>query len=278
VTATTTPRGATKATVTPLVYHYNWPQQASSCRGSSFLQAPPQCPRGVFFKVPSNRVPQDNGRSLLRSQQACSHRHAVPVLARVRPQTGSLAAISVVPRARPRMPSVRASRSGDPGLHEPVCGDGDGDGVSSPLHAALSAQGSNASGFAVVASLAPPASSTLAVLSVGAGAAYTHPLHQPDIVLHARRPRTSFGASCARPPRAAHDLRVGQHARPSPPPGPPLARCPFLATCHARQSAGPPPLPPVPPLARCPRHTRQRAGPSPPPPPSPPHTRCPWHV
>ncbi len=46
------------------------------------------------------------------------------------------------------MPSVRASCSGNPGLPEPFCGDG-GNGISSPLHAVLSAQGSNASGFAM---------------------------------------------------------------------------------------------------------------------------------
>jgi hypothetical protein len=70
-----------------------------------------------------------------------------------------------------RMPSVRAYCSCDPGLPGPFRGNG-GDGISSPLHAVLSAQGSNASGFAVVASSAPPASPTLAVLSVGAGAAF----------------------------------------------------------------------------------------------------------
>jgi hypothetical protein len=70
------------------------------------------------------------------------------------------------------MPSVWASCSGDQGLPKPFRGDGSGS-VSSLLHvdqAVLSVQGSNALGFAVVASSAPPASSTLMVLSVGAGA------------------------------------------------------------------------------------------------------------
>ena len=73
------------------------------------------------------------------------------------------------------MPSVRASRSGDQGLPEPFHGDSGGS-VSSPLHAdqaALSAQGSNTSGFAVVASSALPASLTLTVLLVGAGVTFT---------------------------------------------------------------------------------------------------------
>jgi hypothetical protein len=70
------------------------------------------------------------------------------------------------------MPSVWASCSGDQGFPKPFRGDGSGS-VLSLLHmdqATLSIQGSNALGFAVVASSAPPASLTLMVLSVGAGA------------------------------------------------------------------------------------------------------------
>ena len=70
------------------------------------------------------------------------------------------------------MPSVWASCSSDQGLPEPFHGDGSGS-VLSLLHAdqaMLSVQSSNASGFAVVAFLAPPASLMLMVLSVGAGA------------------------------------------------------------------------------------------------------------
>ncbi len=65
------------------------------------------------------------------------------------------------------MPSIKASCSGDPGLPKPFHGGGS---VLSLLHTMLSAQGSNASSFVVVASSAPPASLTLMVLSVGAGA------------------------------------------------------------------------------------------------------------
>ena len=72
---------------------------------------------------------------------------------------------------RLRMPSFGASRGGDPGSPEPSRGGGGG-GCSSPRHTALTAFGSNASGLAVVASTAPLAGSTLAVPSVGAGAAF----------------------------------------------------------------------------------------------------------
>jgi len=65
------------------------------------------------------------------------------------------------------MPSIKASCSGDPGLPKPFHGGGS---VLSLLHTMLSAQGSNASSFVVVASSAPPASLTLMVLLVGAGA------------------------------------------------------------------------------------------------------------
>jgi hypothetical protein len=55
-------------------------------------------------------------------------------------------------------------------LHAPCPIDG-GSGVSSPLHVELFASSTNASDSAMVASSAPPASSTLAGLSVGAGTA-----------------------------------------------------------------------------------------------------------
>jgi hypothetical protein len=69
------------------------------------------------------------------------------------------------------MPTDGASCGSDPGSRELFCGGGSS--VLSPCHASLSAQGSNASGFAVVAPSAPPASLMLAVPSVGAGAPFT---------------------------------------------------------------------------------------------------------
>jgi hypothetical protein len=105
-----------------------------------------------------------------------------------------------------RMPSVRAYCSCDPGLPGPFRGNG-GDGVSSPLHTVLSAQGSNASGFAVVASSAPPASPTLAVLSVGAGAAFVSkmlPLARSPQRPHIRQPRRPP----SQPRGQARDLRT----------------------------------------------------------------------
>ena len=69
-------------------------------------------------------------------------------------------------------PSIRASCSSDQGLPEPFYSNGSGS-VSSLLHtdqATVSAQGSNTLGFMMVAFLAPPASSTLTVLLMEAGA------------------------------------------------------------------------------------------------------------
>jgi hypothetical protein len=64
-----------------------------------------------------------------------------------------------------------ASRSGDPGSPKPFHGNG-GSSVSSLRHAMFSALGFNASGSAPAAFSATPMSLTLAVPSVGAGAAY----------------------------------------------------------------------------------------------------------
>ena len=70
------------------------------------------------------------------------------------------------------MPFIRASHSSVPSLPKSFC-DGGSSGVSSPHHALLSAQSFNASGFTVVAFTALPASSTLVVLLVGVGVAFT---------------------------------------------------------------------------------------------------------
>ncbi len=69
------------------------------------------------------------------------------------------------------MPTVGASCSSNPGSPKPSGGGGSGS-VSSLHHAVLSALGSNASGSAVVASSALPASSMLVVPSVEAGAVF----------------------------------------------------------------------------------------------------------
>src|SRR5216683_2237066 len=69
------------------------------------------------------------------------------------------------------MPTDGASRGSDPGSPKLFCG-GSGS-ISSLCHALLSAQGSNTSGFGVVAPSAPPASLTLVVPLVGAGVPFT---------------------------------------------------------------------------------------------------------
>ena len=77
----------------------------------------------------------------------------------------------------PSMPvSFCDGSSGSSGLHLPTLGafHGSGSGsIPSPCHASLFAQGSNASGCAVVAFIALPASSMLAVPLVGAGVPFT---------------------------------------------------------------------------------------------------------
>ncbi len=70
-----------------------------------------------------------------------------------------------------RMPFIGASHGSIPSLLKSFCDSGSSS-ISSLCHALLSAQGSNASGFVVVASTALPASLMLVVLLVGAGVAF----------------------------------------------------------------------------------------------------------
>jgi hypothetical protein len=90
-------------------------------------------------------------------------------LARVRPRTGSLADRSGA--SSPHLRTFGASRSGNPGSPKPCRGNGGGS-ASNLCHAVLSSLSSNASGSAAAAFSASPMSLTLAVPSVGAGAAF----------------------------------------------------------------------------------------------------------
>ncbi len=107
----------------------------------------------------------------------------------------------------PSMPvSFRSGSSGSSGLHLPTLGafhGGSSGGIPSLCHASLFAQGSNASGCVVVAFTALPASSTLAVPSVGASVPFTSNDTPPgscmSITMHLTTPMPAFPATWTGP-------------------------------------------------------------------------------